>query len=166
MLVTDAQVKDVTGVADVSDDAIRRAQFVIDLIADADLDDPDVLDRMKPRDRTLLRRAVCYQAPWQAAQVAFEENTDVVKIAGATSTGGIELLDEIAGYLAPLARACLVRLSWKRKRSMRDPTRAAKRLGTYGMSWAGVTVSRDPMDTPSELANALTDAGPYWGEPT
>jgi len=158
-LVTTAQVLDVTG-REVDDDQILRAQFVVDLIGDVDLEDPKLADKMRPRDLALLRRAVCYQTPWQAAQIDYEETVDVLRIAGSTSTGGIELRDEFSLLLAPLARQSLSRVSWKRRkwtnlRPRRD------RVGSYGLCWAGVTVSHDPMDTYGQLDNALHDAGPW-----
>lgn len=167
-VVTLQQVKDVTGVELPDEDGIVVAQghlFVYGGVDVEDPEDPGLLDRLKARDRKLVLQAVCHQAAWLADVVDFAARMDVARIAGSTSTGGTDTRDEFTMALAPLAQACIKRLSWKNKRTTAaGPRRRRDRPGAGVVTAAEIHVSYDPADTPDQLANALTDAGPYWGE--
>lgn len=162
-LVTIPEVQAVTQVQ-VTDDDIVQAQFVVDIIGDVDLDSAQAVGKLGTRDLSLLKRAVAYQAAWMQGQIAYHERTDVTRIAGSASNGGIDVRDELSLLLAPLARQCLSRVTWKRRSTMADPTRAARRLELY-FPPVGVTISRDPADNPYQADNFMRDAGPYWGMP-
>ena len=162
-LVTTPEVLSVTR-TEVTDDDIIQAQFIVDIIGDVDLDSTQAVDKLGTRDHALLKRAIAYQAAWLQGQIAFNERTDVTRIAGSSSNGGIDVRDELSLLLAPLARQCLSRVSWKNRKTTPDPTRAARRQEVY-FPPSGVTISRDPADNPYQAENFLTDAGPYWGMP-
>lgn len=167
-VVTLQQVKDVTGVDLPDDTNVLVAQGHLFVYGGVDVDDPEdpgVLDRLRPRDRKLVLQAVCHQAAWLADVVDYAARMDVAEIAGSTSTGGTKTRDEHTAVLAPLAQACLKRLSWKNPRATpAGPRRRRRGPGEGFVTAAEVHVSRDPMDTPDQLPNALTDSGPYWGE--
>ncbi len=162
-IVTVAEVLTVSGKA-VTQDQVDRAQIHVDIHAEIDMDDTDVLARVDARDLKQLKWAVCFQAAWLPSQVELEARTDLVEIAGAASDGGVTLRDELSIRLAPLARSCLERLSWKRPATTRDRTRARERPA-YVPS-PGIVVSHDPGDNPGQAAEFLSSSGPFWGTPT
>lgn len=162
-IVTVAEVLTVSGKA-VTQDQVDRAQIHVDIHAEIDMDDTAVLGRVDARDLKQLKWAVCFQAAWLPSQVELEARTDLVEIAGAASDGGVTLRDELSIRLAPLARSCLERLSWKRPATTRDRTRARERPA-YVPS-PGIVVSHDPGDNPGQAAEFLSSSGPFWGTPT
>lgn len=161
-LVTEAEVKTVTGQTVDADD-LAMAHAVVDILGDVDLDSPQAVDKLGTRDLSLLRKAIAFQAAWLSEQIDYTARTDVAAIAGATSTGGVELRDDLSLVLAPLAKQALSRVTWKTRKTMNDPTRAARRWQHY-VPPPGVVVSYDPADCPQQADAFLRDAGPYWGE--
>lgn len=166
LLVTIANVQALTGV-DVTADKIEQALAQVDLHAGADLYDDDVVGRLSPRNLRRVSQAVCYQAAWLKDQIDVYSRLDVSEIAGSTTNGGVTPRDELTIRLAPLARSCLERCSWRtRKTSVMAATRK-RALGTLVTPLHSDThISYDPMDTPDQLPNALIDGGDYWGTPT
>ena len=161
-LVTTAQVMTLIG-AEVTDQNIAEAEADVDRIAGIDLDDPAVVDQLKPRDRKLLRWAVMYQAAWRSTQIDMHSRLDVLEVSGSTSDGSIKARDELTLQLAPLCRSNLERISWKRRRTTRlGSTRSTRPAGPITTA-ADVTIHTDPVDTYAQLPNALRDAGP-WAE--
>lgn len=159
-LVTPQEAQVVHGVQ-VTQDQVDMAQIDVDIIAEIDLDDVDAVGRLIDRDLKLIKYAISYQAAWRKAQIALTERTDITEIAGAASDGGVKLRDELSLILAPMARACLSRVSWKRKRTTPDRARG-KGSGGY-VAPPGVVVSTDPCDNPGQADNFSRDAGP-WAE--
>lgn len=159
-LVTPQEAQVVHGVV-VTQDQIDMAQIDVDIVAEIDLDDVDQVGRLTDRDLKLIRYAISYQAAWRKSQIALTERTDVTEIAGSASDGGVKLRDELSLILAPMTRACLSRVSWKKRRTMPDRTRGAG-SGGY-VAPRGVVVSTDPCDNPGQADNFERDAGP-WAE--
>ncbi len=159
-LVTPQEAQVVTGVLP-TQDQVEQAQLDVDLLADIDLDDTDQVGRLTDRDAKLIKWAICHQAAWRKDQVDLAGRTDVSEIAGAASDGGVKLRDELSLVLAPMARKCLERVSWKRKRTTPDRTRATG-SGDYTAP-RGVTVSTSPCDNPGQQENFERDDGP-WAE--
>ena len=123
---TVADVAAYTG-AEVSDAQVFQAQAVVDLFSNTT---EAASADMKARDRGRLRYAVAYQAAWAAEQVDVTSRTEVTDVRqdGMWFTPG----HEDALFLAPLARRWLMRLSWRRSRSVQvrppgspDPASAA-----------------------------------------
>lgn len=166
LLVTVANVRALTG-ADVTDQKIGEALAQVDLHAGADLFDDDVIGRLSPRNLRRVQQAVCYQAAWLSTQIDVYSRMDVAEIAGDTSNGGITPRDELTIRLAPLARSCLERCSWRvRSTAVMAATRKRARGQLIFPLHEDTHVSFDPMDTPDQLGNALIDGGDYWGTPT
>jgi hypothetical protein len=159
-LVTPQEAQVVHGVT-VSQDDVDMAQIDVDIVAEIDLDDVDQVGRLIDRDLKMIRYAISYQAAWRKAQISLTERTDITEIAGAASDGGVKLRDELSLILAPMTRACLSRVSWKKRRTMPDRTRGAG-SGSY-VAPPGVVVSTDPCDNPGQASNFERDAGP-WAE--
>lgn len=162
-IVTIPECLTVTGKA-VTQDQLERAQIHVDIHAEVDMDDVDALGRVDARDLKQLKWAVCFQAAWLPSQVELEARTDLVEIAGAAADGGVTLRDELSIRLAPLARSCLERLSWKRPATTRDRTRARERPAYVPAP--GIVVHTDPGDNPGQAADFLSSSGPFWGTPT
>lgn len=160
-LVTVAQVKSLLGV-DVTQQHLAMAHADVDRIGGVDLDNPDVISRMKPRDLKLVRWAITYQAAWLSEQIDIHARMDVGRISGSSSDGGITNRDELTQILSPHARSNLERVSWKTKTTKSIPRRRPRLEGPLRTS-AEVTIRTDPVDTYAQLPNALRDAGP-WSE--
>lgn len=166
LLVTVANVQALTGTT-VTAQKISEALAQIDIHAGADLFDDEVIGRLSPRNLRLVQQAVCYQAAWLSTQIDVYSRLDVAEIAGATSNGGVTPRDELTIRLAPLARSCLERCSWRtRKTTPMLATRKRARGQLLFPLHEDTHVSHDPMDTLGQLPNALIDGGDYWGEPT
>lgn len=110
---TPEQVLAVTGVS-VTDAQLTQAQSVIDIFSNITFDDADTISL---RDTRLISLATCYQAVWQANQIDVTTRTDV----SALTQDGIQVTPRGADslLLAPLAKRCLDRLSWRKARSVR-----------------------------------------------
>lgn len=162
-LVTVDQVQDLLGVT-VTEVDLTEAHMDVDRVAGIDLDDQAQVDGLRPRDLKLLKWAITYQAAWRSTQIDMHARLDVIEISGSTSDGSVKARDELTLQLAPLCRANLERISWKTKATKVLPSTG--RRAPLGLITAAtdVMISTNPMDTPDQLANALVDGGPYWGE--
>lgn len=80
----------------------------------------DALATLKPRDLRLLKYAEAYQAAWMQSQTDVAGRMDVDNLTqdgvSFTAAGGDALV------LAPLAKRCLLRLSWRKSRSLQPLT--------------------------------------------
>lgn len=76
----------------------------------------DALSNLRPRDLRLLKQAEAYQAAWLARQVDYlgRSDFDLVSQDGLQYSKG----DRDAHELAPLAKAAISRLSWRRSRTV------------------------------------------------
>lgn len=110
---TAAEVLAYTG-ATVTDDQIGVSQGLIDIYANVTIDEQDVLG---DRDLRLLKQALSYQTAWQVNQIDVMTRTDVT----AVDQDGLKFTPANAEalLLAPLAKRCLDRLSWRKPRSLR-----------------------------------------------
>lgn len=161
-LVTEAQVMTLVGV-EVTAQNLLEAHADVDRVAGIDLDDADQVARLKPRDLKLLKWAITYQAAWRAGQIDMHARLDVVEISGATSDGSVKARDELTLQLAPLCRANLERISWKRPRTTKLLAARDRRPRGPITTAADVTIHTDSVDTYAQLDNALSDTG-IWGE--
>lgn len=111
--ITAADVLAVTGV-NVGDSDVAQAQGVIDIISNVTTEDSAT---MSARDIRLISLALCYQTVWQYNQIDVLTRTDVASI----TQDGLQFTpaNKDALMLAPLAKRCLDRLSWRKPRSIR-----------------------------------------------
>lgn len=110
---TPADVIAYTGVT-VDAAALTRAEHVVALLAGVS---PEAV--LKPRDLRYLKQATAYQVAFMAAQVDTFSRTDV---RSASQDGASYVLGgEDALVLAPLAKRCLDRLSWRGAGTVRLP---------------------------------------------
>lgn len=105
---TIADVDDVAGVT-VTDRELRTARGIVETLVGVfeSVDRPDVSDR----DREWLRRAVCYEAAF------VHDNPDLfsrIDVTSASQDGeSVAFRNVDAHLLAPLARKCIRKLSWR-----------------------------------------------------
>jgi hypothetical protein len=92
---------------------VAQAQGVIELFADV-TEDSVTLASMNQR---LLKQAVAYQAGWITEHPDWATNLDTSSVS--QDQVSATFLHANAGILAPLAKRCLDRLSWKRNRGLR-----------------------------------------------
>lgn len=80
----------------------------------------DAKDSLKPRDLRLLAYAEAYQAAWMSSQVDVTGRMDVTQVV----QDGVQYSkdDPDAHVLAPLAKRCLTRLSWRKSRTLQPLT--------------------------------------------
>ncbi len=112
----------------VGDDVIQQATGVIELSQGGRL---AALDSTTVSGRNLdwLRRAVAYQAAWMVDQPGSFERMDVTT---STQDGASATMKPDALVLAPLARRCLKRLTWRGMRTIQPGPRAGyARLNVY-----------------------------------
>lgn len=111
--ITPTEATDITNASEVTAEQISAATVVIEIYGGVTT---DATAALKPRDLRLIKYAVAYQAVWQRGQIDFLDRMDVDNL----NQDGIEYSkgNEDAHILAPLARTCLLRLSWRRTRSL------------------------------------------------
>lgn len=124
-----ADVLSITGVT-VTDAQVLTAQFIIEIFADISPDasfDSNLggiaTGLISQKNLRYLKFAVCYQAAWMLAHPDTFTNVDATNM----SQDGVSFTHSNinAGVLAPLAKRCVDRLTWRRpNRSIR----IAKRL--------------------------------------
>jgi hypothetical protein len=109
---TTADVMTYTGVAVVEQD-VTEAQGVIDVYAGVT---EEARSNLKSRDIRLLKQAVCYQAAWAAGQQDVFSRVDVSNV----NQDGMQftVTEPDAMIIAPLAKRCLDRLTWRKSRSV------------------------------------------------
>jgi hypothetical protein len=109
--VTAADVKDITGV-DVDDSTIDLALSIIEVHTSVDCSDLDVFHA---KDRTWIKKAICYESAW------IPDQPDLFSRMGVTNLSQDGMSFQPAGQdaftLAPLARKSLGRVSWRRTRT-------------------------------------------------
>lgn len=93
----------------VSEDDLALAQAIVEDQAGffGEFDEADV----STRNQRFLKRAVCWQAPWVAAHPDILEAMDVTGVSGDGVSA--QHATDTAAFLAPMARRCLNRVSWK-----------------------------------------------------
>lgn len=107
-IVTVQEVLGTTNVS-VSKDAVTRAQTIIDMICGRSLDD---ITGFGARDQSRLKLAVCYQAAWMDTHPEVFSTMDVDQVSQEDLSVHFRE-DREAHLIAPLARACITRLSWR-----------------------------------------------------
>lgn len=141
---TVAEVEATTGVA-VGKTDLLQAQAVIDVYANRTV---DAADGLTARDRGWLKRALCWQAAWQAQQYGYagRQNATSVGQDGLSVSRGAE--HHLT--LAPLAARALRNLSWKGTRTTRvervEFPRGSGVLTDFENEAADVEHGWEPMD--------------------
>lgn len=142
-----AEVLGYTGTT-VTDAQITIANGVIDLFAGVtDL----ARDNLSDRDLRLLSKATAYQTVWMAGQVDVLTRTDVASASqdGASYTTPTSNPD--SAQLAPLAKRCLDRLSWRKSRTIRVARGEVRytSIEAYQQAWLrdapGITPGWEPV---------------------
>ncbi|WP_405708475.1 hypothetical protein OG264_11700 [Streptomyces xanthophaeus] len=112
MWVTTEEVEAITLKA-VTPEQVAAAQIIVELFADTTEESTDLISSKNLR---LLKQAVAFQATWLTAHPDAYTNTDfsVFKMDGL----GVTNRHANTMILAPLAKRCIDRLSWKRNRSV------------------------------------------------
>lgn len=121
---------------------VAQAQGVIELLADVTEDASDA-GNISPKNLRLLKQAVSYQAAWINQHPDAFTGMDTTKV----SQDGVsaDWAHANAQILAPLAKRCIDRLSWKRIRSLRIGRRSDPRNRSRTMNvTSAVMDDRDP----------------------
>lgn len=124
--MTWASISDViayTGVI-ATGEQITQAQAVIEMFADTTTDASDA-GNIAPKNLRLLKQAVAYQAAWITQHPDAFTNIDLTNFNQDQVSGTLAHANAL--ILAPLAKRCIDRLSWKRIRPLRIGPR-----GGYG----------------------------------
>ncbi len=120
---TPQQVNDTTGFT-VTSQQLTAAQAVVEVFADTTTDASDA-GNISPKNLRLLRLAVCYQAAWITQHPDAFTNVDLTNFNQDQVSGTLAHANALV--LAPMAKRCIDRLSWKRMRPLRIGAR-----GGYG----------------------------------
>lgn len=128
----EADVLRLTGRVVTADD-VAQATAVIELTSGGRLAKLDAA-LVSERNFDWLKRAVAYQAAWMASRPDYFEAMDVSQM---TQDGVSATIKADGLILAPLARRCLKRLSWRGVRTIR-PT--ATIIGPHGFPVGTATV--------------------------
>ncbi len=97
--------------------ALDAANPIVELFAGVTI---DAADSLKPRDLRLLAYAEAYQAAWMSSQTDVTGRMDVTQVV----QDGVQYSkdDPDAHVLAPLAKRCITRLSWRKSRTLQPLT--------------------------------------------
>lgn len=121
---------------------VAQAQAIVELFSDTTADASDA-GAISSKNLRLLKMAVCYQAAWMTVHPDVFTNVDLSTYTqdGLSATQS----HENAGILAPLARRCIRRLSWKRPGSIQVAPRLDPALiDSFGPRDSAVTDDRRP----------------------
>lgn len=112
---TTGNVANYTGVT-VTAAQVEQAQVLVEVFADT-TEDASTAGNISPKNLRLLRFAVAYQAAWLDSHPDAFQNLDLTQIQqdGIVAT----MQHNNALVLAPMAKRCVDRLSWRRTRSLR-----------------------------------------------
>ncbi|MCX4813687.1 hypothetical protein OG601_24110 [Streptomyces sp. NBC_01239] len=123
--VTPEEVQARTEIA-VTQSKVDAAQFLVELYADTTEESSDA-GLISEKNLRLLKLAVAYQAAWMTQHPDAYTTLDVRSV---TTDGMSWTVDNPqAGVLAPLAKASIGRLSWKRNRSIYVRSAADRQAG-------------------------------------
>lgn len=92
---------------------VDQAQGVVEMFADVTEDSIT----LAPTNLRLLKQAVAYQAAWITQHPDWATSMDTTNVS--QDQVSATFLHANAGILAPLAKRCIDRLSWKRNRGLR-----------------------------------------------
>jgi hypothetical protein len=157
--VTGAEASDITAKT-VTDEQVTAAHPIIEIFSNVT---SDASAALKPRDVRLLRYAEAYQAAWMPSQVDFTSRMDVDDV----DQDGISYSksDGDAFVLAPLAKRCILRLSWMKSRTVHPltPEQAARLRGvlTPDLQLAGTEEWLDDRQTWEPLHGEHGGPGGY-----
>jgi hypothetical protein len=101
-----------TGVT-ATDAQVEQAQGVVEMFADV----TEQSITLAPTNQRLLKQAVAYQAAWITQHPDWATSMDTSSVS--QDQVSATFLHANAGILAPLAKRCIDRLSWKRNRGLR-----------------------------------------------
>lgn len=103
---------------------VEQAQGVVEIFADV-TEDASAVGLISEKNLRLLKQAVAYQAAWITQHPDAFTNVDLSSFNQDQVSG--TLRHDNALILAPLAKRCIDRLSWRRNRGLR-----IQRRGGYG----------------------------------
>jgi hypothetical protein len=95
---------------------VAQAQAVVEMFADTTTDASDA-GNISPKNLRLLKQAVSYQAAWISQHPDAFTNVDLTNFSQDQVSGTLAHANALV--LAPLAKRCIDRLSWKRIRPLR-----------------------------------------------
>lgn len=101
---------------------VEQAQAVVEMFADTTTDASDA-GNISPKNLRLLKQAVAYQAAWITQHPDAFTNVDLTNFNQDQVSGTLAHANAL--ILAPLAKRCIDRLSWKRIRPLRIGARGA-----------------------------------------
>jgi len=120
---TTENIVNTTGMT-VTDQQLAQAQALVEVFSDTTIDASDA-GNISAKNLRLLRLAVCYQAAWITQHPDAFTNVDLTNFNQDQVSGTLAHANALV--LAPLAKRCIDRLSWKRVRPLRIGPR-----GGYG----------------------------------
>jgi hypothetical protein len=106
---TAADVLSLTGTGDATMAELTMANAIVELISGRLY--TEAAERTGRRDHEWMRRAVAYQVPWMRAQPDLFERLDL------STMDGLKV-EQMGLLLAPLSKAAINKLSWRRSRSL------------------------------------------------
>lgn len=101
---------------------VDQAQAVIEVFADTTTDASDA-GNISPKNLRLLKQAVAYQTAWITQHPDAFTNVDLANFNQDQVSGTLAHANAL--ILAPLAKRCVDRLSWKRIRPLRIGSRSS-----------------------------------------
>lgn len=143
---TTADVATYTGVT-ATDAQVEQAQTVVEVFADTTEDASDV-GNISPKNQRLLKLAVAYQAAWITQHPDAFTSMDTTSVSQDQVTA--TWLHANAQVLAPLAKRCIDRLSWKRMRPLRIGRRTPWTVPRTMNTTSAVRDDNDPRWRPLE----------------
>lgn len=119
---------------------VEQAQAVIEMFADTTLD-ASAAGNISPKNLRLLKLAVAYQAGWITQHPDAFTNIDVSNYNQDQVSGTLAHANAL--ILAPLAKRCIDRLSWKRIRPLRIGMRSGGGQIPRTMNLTSTTADED-----------------------
>ncbi|WP_344951433.1 hypothetical protein [Actinomadura miaoliensis] len=113
---TPAEAKNITG-QEITQEQLDAANAVIEIYVGVT---ETARHQLRPRDLRLLKKGEAFQAAWQAEQVDYTGRSDIDEV----DHDGLRYskADPDTFTLAPLAKAAISRLSWRRSRTLQALT--------------------------------------------
>lgn len=98
-----------------TEEQVQRAELLVEIVVDVPADE-NTYAKLAPRNKRLLKAAVSYQTAWMADHPDVYVNVDLddVRQDGVDAT----MTHANSAILAPLAKRCIDRLTWRRTRSL------------------------------------------------
>lgn len=120
---------------------VAQAQAVVEVFADTTTAASDA-GNISEKNLRLLKQAVAYQAAWITQHPDAFTNVDLSNFNQDQVSGTLAHANAL--ILAPLAKRCIDRLSWKRMRPLRIRRRGARGLSPYLNTTSATQDENDP----------------------